>query len=91
MLKDNCLPLKILVPPAKVDAREPVPDMAQDLFSKLFDDRDCISQKLLEQFYQQDLQLITKRKKNMKNCVCIDEHLEYARRCKPLQPLISTC
>jgi hypothetical protein len=55
--------------PANVDDREPVPDMAQDLFGKLFGDRGYISQKLFEQLYQQGLQLITKRKKKMKNCL----------------------
>ncbi|MFN5965668.1 MAG: transposase, partial [Pseudanabaena sp.] len=47
----------------------PVPDMTQDLFGKLFGDRGYISQKLFEQLYQQGLELITKRKKKMKNCL----------------------
>jgi len=55
--------------PANVDDRQPVPEMAQDIFGQLFGDRGYISQKLFEKLYEQGLQLITKRKKNMKNCL----------------------
>jgi hypothetical protein len=54
---------------ANIDDRKPVPEMAQGLFGKLFGDRGYISQKLFDQLYAQGLQLITKRKKNMKNCL----------------------
>jgi Transposase DDE domain len=43
-----------------------VPDLTQDLIGKLFGDRDYISQKLFEQLYQRGLELITRRKKKMK-------------------------
>lgn len=53
--------------PANVDDRVPVPDMTQDLIGKLFGDRGYISQKLFEELYQRELQLVTKSKKNMRN------------------------
>jgi hypothetical protein len=40
--------------------------MTQDIVGKLFGDRGYISQSLFEQLYKQGLQLITRRKKNMK-------------------------
>ena len=50
-----------------VDDRQPVPDLARDLFGKLFGDKGYISQKLFDQlFSEQQLQLITKLRKNMK-------------------------
>lgn len=49
-----------------VDDRKPVPDMTTDIVGKLFGDRGYISQALFEQLYEQGLQLITRRKKNMK-------------------------
>ncbi len=52
--------------PGNVDDRKPVPEMAQDIFGKLFGDRGYISQDLFEQLYEQQLQLITRYKKNMK-------------------------
>ncbi len=48
------------------DDRNPVPDMADGLIGKLFGDRGYISQDLFEKLYEQRLQLITHRKKNMK-------------------------
>lgn len=48
------------------DDRKPVPDMTQDLIGKLFGDRGYISQELFEKLYEQGLELITGRKKNMK-------------------------
>lgn len=52
--------------PANTDDRQPVPDMTQDLFGQLFGDRGYISQQLFEDLYKRGLQLVTKRKKNMK-------------------------
>ena len=52
--------------PGNVDDRKPVPDMTQNLVGKLFGDRGYISQALFEQLYEQGLQLITRRQKNMK-------------------------
>ena len=52
--------------PGNVDDRKPVPDLTQDLIGKLFGDRGYISQELFEKLYEQGLELITRRKKNMK-------------------------
>lgn len=52
--------------PGNIDERKPVPDLAQDLFGKLFGDRGYISQELFEKLYEQGLELITTRKKTMK-------------------------
>lgn len=53
--------------PGNVDDRKPVPRLAKGLFGKLFGDRGYISQTLQEVLSEQNLQLITKIKKNMKN------------------------
>ncbi|MBW4524325.1 MAG: IS982 family transposase [Phormidium tanganyikae FI6-MK23] len=52
--------------PANTDDRQPVPEMSEGIFGKLFGDRGYISQKLFEELYNRGLQLITKRKRNMK-------------------------
>lgn len=52
--------------PGNVDDRKPVPEMAEGIFGKLFGDRGYISQDLFEKLYEQQLQLITRYKKNMK-------------------------
>lgn len=46
---------------------KPAPQMSQDLFGKLFGDRGYVSQALFEQLFAQGLQLIARRRKNMKN------------------------
>jgi hypothetical protein len=53
--------------PGNTDDREPVPDMAEDLFGKLFGDKGYISKKLFEELFQHELELVTKLRKNMKN------------------------
>jgi hypothetical protein len=53
--------------PGNVDDRKPVPKMAKGLLGKLFADRGYISQGLQEVLSEQNLQLITKIRKNMKN------------------------
>lgn len=59
--------LAVKLTAATVDDREPVPDMTQDIFGKLFGDKGYISQKLFDLLFARGLQLITKLKKNMKN------------------------
>jgi len=49
------------------DDRRPVPDMVADLDGRLFGDKGYISKALWEQLMDQNLQLITPIKKNMKN------------------------
>lgn len=59
--------LSFMITPANIDDRKPVPEMTKNLFGKLFGDRGYISQQLFELLYQQNIQLITTIKKNMKN------------------------
>lgn len=66
--------LSFMITPANVDDRKPVPEMTKNLFGKLFGVseayrryRGYISQKLFELLLQQNIQLITTLKKNMKN------------------------
>lgn len=59
--------LGVRITPGNTDDRKPVPRLAKRLWGKLFGDRGYISQKLFDQLWQQDVQLITKLKKNMKN------------------------
>lgn len=53
--------------PGNVDDRKPVPTLAKSLFGKLFGDKGYLSQKLFDQLWQQDVQLITNIRRNMKN------------------------
>jgi hypothetical protein len=53
--------------PGNVDDRVPVPHLVRELWGKLFGDKGYISQALAALLQGQDLQLITKMKKNMKN------------------------
>lgn len=55
------------ITPGNVDDREPLPEMAKQLFGKLFGDKGYISQSLFEELFANGLQLITGIKKNMKN------------------------
>lgn len=50
-----------------VDDRQPVPQMSKRLWGKLFGDRGYISQKLTRLLGEENIQLVTKIKKNMKN------------------------
>ena len=55
------------ITPGNVDDRSPIPEMAKDLFGKLFGDKGYISKKLFEVLFTKGLQLITGIKDNMKN------------------------
>jgi transposase len=59
--------LGLTLTPGQVDDRRPVRQLVRHLWGKLFGDRGYISQELFEQLWEQDLQLITKLKRNMKN------------------------
>lgn len=58
-----------LLTPGNVDDREPLKDkeFTKKLFGKLFADRGYISQSLFEELFVDDIHLVTKTKKNMKN------------------------
>lgn len=53
--------------PGNVDDRVPVPRLVRDLWGRLFGDKGYISQALSLLLQAQDLRLVTKLKKNMKN------------------------
>ena len=53
--------------PGNVEDRQPAPVLFQDLFGKVFADKGYISKKLFEELFENDLQLITEIRKNMKN------------------------
>lgn len=59
--------LAVRLTPGNVDDRQPVPELAQTLFGKLFGDRGYLSQPLFEQLFEQGVQLITHLRKNMPN------------------------
>ena len=59
--------LGVMITPANTDDRKPVPRLAKRLWGKLFGARGYISQPLFDQLWAQEVQLITKLKKNMKN------------------------
>ena len=59
--------LAFYLTPGNVDDRQPVPHLARRLFGKLFADKGYISQPLADQLLEQDVQLITGLRKNMKN------------------------
>jgi transposase len=59
--------LSLTLTPGQVDDRRPVRKLVRQLWGKLFGDRGYLSQELFEQLWDQDLQLITKLKHNMKN------------------------
>lgn len=59
--------LAVRLTPGNTDDRKPLPEMAQSLTGKLFGDKGYVSQALFEMLYQQGLELIAKRRKNMTN------------------------
>jgi Transposase DDE domain len=59
--------LAVFLTPGNVDDRDPLPQMTQALFGKLFGDRGYVSQRLFEQFFARGLELITSIRKTMKN------------------------
>jgi hypothetical protein len=59
--------LAFTVTAGNVDDRAPVPDLTKHLFGALFGDRGYISGKLVERLLKQNVQLVTKIKKKMKN------------------------
>ena len=64
--------LSFILTPGNDDDRKPAPELAKELFGKVFGDQGHISQKLFEKLYAQGLELITRARKNMKkdSCLC---------------------
>jgi hypothetical protein len=59
--------LSFSLTPGNVSDIEPVRDLAKGIWGKIFGDKGYISNKLFEKLLKQNLQLITKIRKNMKN------------------------
>jgi hypothetical protein len=59
--------LAIRLTPGNTDDRRPVPELVKELFGKLFGDKGYISQTLCETLCEQQLHLVTKLKRGMKN------------------------
>jgi hypothetical protein len=59
--------LSWFVTPGNIDDRKPVPHLAKGLWGKLFGDRGYISNPLKRVLSEQDLELVTRPKKNQKN------------------------
>ena len=59
--------LAIQLTPGNVDDRTPVPKMVKNLFGKLFGDKGYISQPLFDLLFDDDVQFVTKIRKNMEN------------------------
>ena len=60
--------LNVALTPGNIDDRQPVPQLVRKLFGKVFADRGYISKKLSKELMKTfGLELITKRRKNMKN------------------------
>ena len=53
--------------PGNTDDRKPVPEMAKQLWGKLFGDKGYVSKALFQQLYEQGLQLVAKCRKKMTN------------------------
>jgi hypothetical protein len=61
--------IRLTITPGNTDDRTPVRDMVKGLTGKLIGDKGYISKKLFEDLFKGGVQLITKIKKNMKNCL----------------------
>jgi hypothetical protein len=59
--------LSFQLTPGNVDDRKPLPFLFKDLFGKIFADKGYISKALFTKFLQENIQLITGIRKNMKN------------------------
>jgi len=61
--------VRLTITPGNINDRAPVRDMAKGLLGKLIGDKGYISKKLFADLFNGGVQLITKIKKNMKNCL----------------------
>ena len=59
--------LAFCLTPGHVDDRQPVPELVQGFFGKLFADKGYISQALFELLFEAGIQLVSGIRKNMKN------------------------
>ncbi len=61
--------IRLVITPGNVNDKKPVPHMVKGFIAKLIGDKGYISKKLFEKLFAQGVTLITKIKKNMKNCL----------------------
>jgi hypothetical protein len=61
--------VRLVVTPGNTDDRAPVRSMVEGLMGKLIGDKGYLCKKLFEDLFEGGIQLITKIKKNMKNCL----------------------
>src|SRR5204863_3274072 len=59
--------LSLRLTPGNTDDRAPVPELIKGLFGKLFGDKGYISQALFEALYDEQVQLVTRLRKKMKD------------------------
>lgn len=72
--------LSVQITPGNVDDRKPIPQMAKDLWGKLFGDKGYLSKKLTEKLLDQGLLLVTKVRKNMSKPLMSDENKALLRK-----------
>jgi hypothetical protein len=61
--------IRLVVTPGNVNDRKPVLDMMKGITGKLLGDKGYLSQNLFNQLFNRGVKLITKIRKNMKNCL----------------------
>ena len=61
--------VRLTITPGNTNDRTPVPHMIKDLIAKLIGDKGYLSKKLFQQLFKKGVTLITKIRKNMKNCL----------------------
>lgn len=61
--------VRLTITPGNVNDRKPVPQMVQGLTGKLIGDKGYLSKNLFQHLFDQGVTLITKIRKNMKNCL----------------------
>ena len=73
--------VRLTITPGNVNDRTPVPQMVKDLTAILIGDKGYLSSKLFQELFEGGVTLITKIKKNMKNCLMnIEDKLMLLRR-----------
>ncbi len=61
--------VRLAITPGNVNDRAPVKDMVSGITAKLIGDKGYLSQKLFQELFQNGVTLITRIRKNMKNCL----------------------
>lgn len=61
--------VRLSITPGNVNDRKPVPQLVKDLIATLIGDKGYLSKKLFQELFEKGVTLITKIKKNMKNCL----------------------